>query len=154
MKVLSLWQPWASLIACGAKSIETRGWSTPHRGPLAIHAARSREGEQYLAELQPYLPVGFPWWRELPFGAIVCVANLAKITPVEQILRVWEEHPDHPNAQREYAFGNYDRGRFGWLLKDVVALREPIECAGRQGLWEIPDSAFPAYVLEAVNANR
>jgi activating signal cointegrator 1 len=37
--VLTLWQPWASLISLGVKSIETRSWSTQYRGPLAIHAA-------------------------------------------------------------------------------------------------------------------
>lgn len=41
---LSLWQPWASLVALGAKTIETRSWSTKYRGPLLIHAAR-REPE-------------------------------------------------------------------------------------------------------------
>lgn len=43
MKAISLWQPWASLIACGAKPYETRSWSPP-RGligqPIAIHAAK------------------------------------------------------------------------------------------------------------------
>lgn len=39
MKALTLWQPWASLVALGAKRIETRSWSTTYRGPLAIHAA-------------------------------------------------------------------------------------------------------------------
>jgi hypothetical protein len=41
IKVLTLWQPWATLIAEGVKTIETRSWRTNHRGPLAIHAARS-----------------------------------------------------------------------------------------------------------------
>lgn len=40
MKALSLTQPWASLIAIGAKRVETRSWSTNHRGPVAIHAAK------------------------------------------------------------------------------------------------------------------
>jgi len=39
VKALTLHQPWASLIAVGAKRIETRSWSTSYRGPLAIHAA-------------------------------------------------------------------------------------------------------------------
>ncbi len=39
MKAITLWQPWASLIAIGAKKIETRSWATKYRGPLAIHAA-------------------------------------------------------------------------------------------------------------------
>jgi activating signal cointegrator 1 len=40
MKALTLWQPWASLVAFGVKTIETRSWSTKYRGPLAIHAAK------------------------------------------------------------------------------------------------------------------
>ena len=39
MKALTLWQPWASLVALGHKRIETRCWSTKYRGDLAIHAA-------------------------------------------------------------------------------------------------------------------
>ena len=39
MKALTVWQPWASLIALGVKTIETRSWHTSYRGPLAIHAA-------------------------------------------------------------------------------------------------------------------
>jgi hypothetical protein len=38
--VLTLHQPWASLIALGVKTIETRSWSTKYRGPLAIHAGK------------------------------------------------------------------------------------------------------------------
>ena len=38
MKALTIMQPWASLIACGAKTIETRSWPTKYRGPIAIHA--------------------------------------------------------------------------------------------------------------------
>ena len=38
MKALTIRQPWASLIAAGVKTIETRSWSTRYRGPLAIHA--------------------------------------------------------------------------------------------------------------------
>lgn len=39
MKVLTLSQPWATLVAIGAKKIETRSWNTRYRGPLLIHAA-------------------------------------------------------------------------------------------------------------------
>jgi activating signal cointegrator 1 len=44
MKVLTLHQPWASLVALGVKTIETRSWSTKYRGPLAIHAAGTTAG--------------------------------------------------------------------------------------------------------------
>ncbi len=40
MKAITIWQPWASLIACGAKKFETRSWATNYRGPIAIHVAK------------------------------------------------------------------------------------------------------------------
>jgi hypothetical protein len=42
VKALTVRQPWASLIVRGQKVIENRGWATDHRGPLLIHAGRSR----------------------------------------------------------------------------------------------------------------
>jgi hypothetical protein len=47
MPAVSLWQPWASLIAVGAKTIETRSWPAP-KGligqRIAIHAAKTTKG--------------------------------------------------------------------------------------------------------------
>ena len=43
MKAISLWQPWATLIAVGAKPFETRHWAPPRDligTTIAIHAAK------------------------------------------------------------------------------------------------------------------
>ena len=40
MKVLSIKQPWASLIAHGIKDIENRTWKTNFRGRILIHASQ------------------------------------------------------------------------------------------------------------------
>ncbi len=48
MKAISLWQPWASLIACGAKPYETRGYPPPREligQRIAIHAAKHVDKE-------------------------------------------------------------------------------------------------------------
>lgn len=49
MKALTLWQPWASLIALGEKRYETRSWATSYRGLLAIHASAPKP------QVWPYL---------------------------------------------------------------------------------------------------
>jgi len=49
VKTLTLSQRWATLVALGAKRIETRSWRTSYRGPLAIHAATSVEGSLHSA---------------------------------------------------------------------------------------------------------
>lgn len=100
MKAITLWQPWASLIALGAKTIETRSWQTSYRGPIAIHAAAStpgllwekqRDGKRIL-EIGDYTaerdrtgfllrgPVAWPY--RLPQGAVVATATLTGCLPI------------------------------------------------------------------------
>jgi activating signal cointegrator 1 len=40
MKVITVIQPWATLLALGVKKFETRSWATKHRGELAVHAGK------------------------------------------------------------------------------------------------------------------
>jgi|ERR1700687_42153 len=39
MKMISIRQPWASLIVSGAKDVENRTWPTRYRGTVLIHAS-------------------------------------------------------------------------------------------------------------------
>ena len=81
MKALSLRQPWASLIADGRKTIETRTWRTHYRGPLAIHASARPHGD-------------------LPTGGIVAVAWLLSdvqaigLIPCKGMLGLWTPPDD------------------------------------------------------------
>lgn len=142
MRALSLTQPWATLVAIGAKRIETRTWPTTYRGPVVIHAAK-----------------GFPRWargtaleepfasalrdRPLPLGAAVAVAF------VDQCFRFNVEHEvNMPEPER--SFGDFTEGRFGFRLEHVVELPAPIECKGALGLWTVT----PATAAEIVGALR
>lgn len=66
MKAISLWQPWASLIACGAKPYETRDWAPPVNligQTIAIHAAKKidKDAAEFAEDLMygQYQPGGF-----------------------------------------------------------------------------------------------
>lgn len=81
MKILTLHQPDASLIASGAKRIVTRTFGTDYRGPVAIHAARSfpRESMQIAAGetfLRALCAAGIEHFEDIPRGVIVAVAEL------------------------------------------------------------------------------
>lgn len=140
MKVLTLTQPWAMLIAIGAKRLETRSWSTHYRGPIAIHAARGfPAGAQAMCVAHPFLATlinaGVDRLDDLPRGVVVCVATLAEVEETtSSTCRAWlRRGPEH-----ERAFGDYSPGRFAWLLTDVQALAEPVEHRGGQGLRDLP----------------
>lgn len=141
MRALSLWQPWASAIAAGAKKIETRGWKTDYRGLVAIHAAKvwtstQREAAmRLLPEIEGFTSVGgasmvavATWVQDpaaWPRGVVVALASLTDCVPTERL---------HP-GEREGFWGDYSPGRFAWLLEGVRALELPYSMRGRQGLW-------------------
>lgn len=134
MKALSLLQPWATLIAIGAKRIETRSWSTNYRGPLAIHAGKAFPAATRAMSLQaPFveelLVGGVYGTRDLPLGAIVAVCTLADCEPIGGKYLVGEP---------ERSFGDFSPGRFAWRLEDVRRLDPPIPANGALSLWEWP----------------
>ncbi len=145
MKGLTLTQPWATLVAIGAKRIETRSWATSYRGLLAIHAAKGFPGDaQWLCLTEPFNTVltaaGFPEAEsQIPRGAIVAMAQLADCVrisfPEEEACRAIARQ--YAAGQHEKAFGDFTWGRYMWLLRDVEPLREPVPCRGYQGLWPI-----------------
>lgn len=141
MKAISLWQPWASLMMLGEKKIETRIWTTKHRGPLAIHAAskmpaswlgQSRNTREFGEELSAVLHVDFeklgPAINKMPRGVILCVVNVISIEPTEKVVG------DLP--ARERVFGNYDVGRYAWHTELMDVFTEPIPAKGNRLLWE------------------
>lgn len=136
MKAISILQPWASLIAAGHKTIETRSWRTDHRGLLAIHAGKrdheclARWNEEPFRSVLYSMGARAP--RDLPYGAIIAVAELIAVRPVE--------HLDPSPLER--AFGDYRPGRFGWRLRIVQRLDPVIPMPGRRNLWSVPNQLF------------
>lgn len=138
MKALTIWQPWASLIAWEEKHYETRGWATTYRGPLAIHASLRMTREQTTACWQPLFAKalirhGLTSPLDLVLGRVVCCADLVEVVPVAHHL--W---PFCTLTQQETTFGDYGPGRFAWQLENVRVLPQPITVRGQQGLWNWP----------------
>jgi hypothetical protein len=72
IKVLSLYQPWATLWVLQIKKYETRHWGTFWRGPLLIHSALNQEDLRF-AVVSPYkeLLEGRPLPRGVVLGACI-----------------------------------------------------------------------------------
>lgn len=154
MKCLTLTQPWATLVAIGAKHIETRSWATSYRGPLAIHAAKGYPDRGLRFE-EPFYSalwqVGIKPDMAIPTGAIIAVCDLHDCVPTRQSWHredtpwlicadakspaVWHVPPPEP----ERSFGDYTSGRFAWLLANIRELPEPVPCKGALSLWQ-PDT--------------
>lgn len=132
---LTLYQPWAGLIAVGAKKVETRSWRTPYRGLLAIHAGKTRapfDLEQILLDAAGLSPSTAPDVVQAK-GAFVAIVNLTGCIPTERAVSTVAAL-----GKVEREFGDYSPGRWAWLLTDVVALDPVIPTRGAMGLWSVP----------------
>ena len=149
MKAITLHQPWASLIAVGAKTIETRSWAPPKNligERIAIHAGKRLVSESFAPE------VWQPIWDsrgkeiEVPLGAVVCTAVLECAMQVQSIrcgVAFCDALPSYTPRKLESEmcididpYGDFDVGRWLWILEDVQPLVEAIFARGYQGFWD------------------
>jgi hypothetical protein len=145
MRGLTMTQPWATLVAIGENSIETRSWSTRYRGAIAIHAAKAFPAEaRALCHMAPYrqtlADAGFDRADDLPRGAVIALANLVDVMAFSRtsLREVRDRARSGEFPPHEASFGDFSAGRFGFVLKDVQRLSEPIPARGMLGLWEVP----------------
>jgi hypothetical protein len=128
MKAITICQPFPHLIMTGEKPVENRSWFTTYRGPLAIHAGKSRgwlaDGDEQEAAAE-----GHP----LVFGAVVAVCVLKDCLKLEKIqLQMYDEK--YPQLKsRAHCFGPWC-----WVLTDVIRLSVPVPYKGQQGFFDVP----------------
>jgi hypothetical protein len=117
MKAISIQQPWASMISSGEKTIETRTWSTPHRGEILIVSSK-----------KPDIP---------PAGYALAVATLVECRPMSVLDEPAAQCRKSPNAVA-WVFENVRRlkkpfpvqGELGLFDVDVTGLIEFVELVG------------------------
>jgi hypothetical protein len=137
MKVISLLQPWATLVVIGAKKFETRSWNTFYRGPVLIHASKRKDiNARNLCIIEPFENY-IKDFDALPFGAIIGSSRIAATASAPHVAGVLLQDGNTD----ELAFGDYGFGRRAWKLEDVVKFSIPIPAKGSLGLWDydLPD---------------
>ena len=124
MKVLSIKEPFATLIKDGVKIYETRSWKTNYRGEIYIHASLSLSKSERVESANKYLK------SEIKPGFILCKCELVDCIPMT------DEFINYINEETsEYDYGLYSEGRYAWKLKVLEVLDEPIPAKGKLGIW-------------------
>ncbi len=124
MKVLTIKQPWATLIMQGDKRFEFRSWQTKHRGELLIHAGKGIDKEA-MKRLSDYLP------EELPYGKIlgsVKLVDCIKMSPELKGLLLKENSDIYTKSSFQE--------KYGWEMTDVEVFEQPINIKGHLSLWD------------------
>ncbi len=129
LKCLSVWQPWAHLLASGVKDIENREWSTSYRGPVLIHAGARLDrdcfntdgnlAEYPLGEMMRSLGLDIPERQSLyPIKSIIGIATLVDV--VTRSSSIWF------------------RGTYGFVFIDAKPFKKPVPYSGALRLFDVP----------------
>jgi len=137
MKVLSLLQPWATLVVNGAKKFECRSWKTDYRGTIIIHASARKPNrrEKLFFEEMAFFRKYIEDMDYLPYGALIGKVVLKDIFRTEWLLQNLEVAPYH-NWEQELAFDDYTPNRYAWQLEEAEKFSSMLPVKGRLGLWE------------------
>lgn len=152
MPAITLWQPWASLIAAGAKPFEFRSWPAPrcYRGKrIAIHAGARPVRHAEIADLLWQIRCGEPGrtallpdvaipllesaltspgsiWR----SAVVCTAILGVPVRNEEMYSAFAERGIAVNDSNRSEHTNW-----AWPLREIEPIEPPIPARGAMGFW-------------------
>ncbi len=122
MKCLSISQPFADLIISKKKTIELRKWNTNFRGEFLIHSPlkiRKEDCERLKIN------------NKFVTGAIIGKAELYDVKRYNSIKEIRDEQKFHLASKR-----HFDK-KFGFMLKNAKALREPIPYKGQLGFFDV-----------------
>ena len=130
MRALSLTQPWATLMALGAKRYETRDWSAWGFGQVvAIVASKSFPPAcRVLCSQEPFRSVllanGIEGPTQLPLGAVVALVELVTCiaTKADGIGPGLSRMPPVLPATHERHFGDYSPGRYAFITRNAVPI--------------------------------
>lgn len=124
MKVLTIKQPFASLIAEGYKEYEFRTWKTKYRGPLLIHAGLGVDKKA----MKRYESLNLDY----PTGQIIAKVNLADCLEVDDKLK---EILKEKNYLVYKGAINSDKKEYAFKLENIEKI-DNIPIKGKLSFWE------------------
>lgn len=137
MKTICIKQPWASLIATGKKTIETRTWQTKYRGDLLVVASLQldKHAALVLPRIVHPLPPPAGDKHTYPLGQAVAVVRVVDCRLMKK---------NDVTAACCDVYG----GAWAWILEDIRAI-QPFSVKGRLGIFEVSDHPRICYLANS-----
>lgn len=123
MKVISIKEPWASLIINGYKEYEFRTWKTKYRGKILIHASKTPDKKA----LDRFKSLNLNY----QYGCIV-----GEVEIVDCIVINDELNKELLNKNELVYGATLDRTGYAWKLENIEKYSKLIPINGKLGLWE------------------
>jgi len=121
MKVITLKQPWASLVANGYKLYEFRSWKTKYRGDVIIHAGKAVD--KVAMEKVKDLNLDYPSMK------------LLAIVTIDDCIELNEKINKTICAENPLVYGNKNRDGYAWKLSNIRKLNIDETIPGKLGFW-------------------
>lgn len=121
MKVLTLRQPWATLVAEGIKQYEFRSWKTNYRGKILIHAGVGVDKK----DMKKFENLNL----EYPAGKIIAEIELI------DCLKFDDDLNNRIISENNIAYGNKRRDGYAWKIKTIRKIESDKVVKGKLGLW-------------------
>lgn len=121
MKVITLKQPWASLVANGYKKYEFRSWKLNYRGDILIHAGKAidKDAMEQVKNLN----------LEYPNSKILAIVH------IDDCIKLNENINKKICAENYQVYGNKNRTGYAWKLSNIRKIENTDIISGKQGIW-------------------
>jgi len=126
MKVITIKQPFATLIAEGLKEYEFRTWKSKYRGELLIHAGLGVDKKA----MQRYSHLNL----EYPKGVIIAKCQMTDCLPLDENLKK-ELAEKNPLIYQNMIKKDSTWQGYGFKLENIEKIT-PIEAKGKLSFWE------------------
>ena len=131
MKVLTIKNPWATLIINGYKKYEFRSWKTKYRGKILIHTSINPD-KKFINK-----------FKNLDYqnGYIIGEADIVDCIEMTKEL----ENKLIKENRKVYGIAK-DRSGYAWKLENIKKYTKPIPIKGKLGLWEYNDNDVSTHI--------
>lgn len=121
MKVITLKQPWASLVANGYKKYEFRSWKLNYRGDILIHAGKAidKDAMEQVKNLN----------LEYPNSKILAIVH------IDDCIKLDETINKQICSENYQVYGNKNRTGYAWKLSNIRKIENTDIVSGKQGIW-------------------
>lgn len=127
MKVITVKQPFASLITEGYKEYEFRTWKSSYRGELYIHAGLGVDKEAM--KRFEYLHLDYPQ------GVILAKCNMTDCVEIDDNMKKILKEKDEKVYQGAIYKGKDEKKDYGFHLENIEKIK-PIPAKGKLSFWE------------------
>jgi len=125
MKAISIKQPWADLIAHGIKTIETRTWTTNHRGELLIVSSKTIDEDACR-----FFATNYPGESEINY----IVRESSSFVGVSVALVNLYDVRNMCKDDEDGSLCRYHRNLYSWILRDARKVC-PVQIRGKLGIY-------------------